>query len=413
MEEPEKEKEKQFIDAYAELRSVLEQIRPTEKRLDAIVGMMEYSSLDNLEALNATLRLAGWRKDDIKWALKAWGLRRGLINEESEPKIEEIIKKDESKGIKETEGDEIEVDKTIGELYRDKLNRKRLKEKLEIIKDLTKEKEEKAYTYVLDGVPIQLAKNEYLAVKEWEASGKREESEKIPYVIDGRPVRLFPEEFLAMKRWEKEQETKEKELKKEPEEKAKEQTIMWTLRNGETKEVSMSALPYLLLSDVIINEKKEKNENPAVEIELSDGRKMKIREDIYPYIREAEREREQRGQEVQRLEDQIQEFRNEIKSYDPWAYVKAQTETMKAIGWSPSGKTEWDIVAQISSDIHDTVSSGLGTIIERMPVPVGEEEFKPEHKYSKEERTKRLEELGKRTEKTKKAMKLEDKILAL
>ncbi|MDI6886745.1 MAG: hypothetical protein QMD22_10505, partial [archaeon] len=168
-EEKREEKEK-TIDEYDELRKILRTIRPKDERINAIVNMMGYVSLDNLEALRDNLRLAGWRVNDITLAIKLWGYRRGIVGSDAD--IDDLIisgleretkAKGETKIEEELEKEEKEFDKTVDRLYLQQIRAKARDERLkalgigaEATKKEEKEVEEEKITYVIEGTPVKL-----------------------------------------------------------------------------------------------------------------------------------------------------------------------------------------------------------------------------------------------------------------
>ena len=397
VEEIEKEGKEEILDPYDELEDLLRSIRPHDPRIRAIVHNMGYVSLDNLEALRDNLRLAGWRINDIKLALRGWAYRRGLAEEEEiddlivkglEREKQEELKLKKGKGKKEEEEEEeeeeelLETDKVLDKTFSQRLQDKA---RLARLKDLNK------------------------ILGEDEASPKKEE-ETITYAVDGVPLRLTTEQFLAIKRWEKESKAKSENTTA-----AKEQMITWPTGDGQTIQIPASSVPYMVLMDAQrqqfasfkedLNELKQKieskptkNEEDFAEVTFPDGRKLKIKQEMYPYMMAIEREREDK-----------EALREEMRSYDPLAQIKAQMDVMKMFGWAPAGKTQWDVISNVVTDTSDTVKFVGGKIVDKLGVMP---EYHPEEKYTTEERASKLSGIKNKMQWMKRQKEAGDRILA-
>jgi len=406
-----------LVDDLSVLDEILRAVAPKRNR-HGVIKYMEMTDTRDLRALKVALQYAGWPQSQIKMVIETYGRRIGA----SEDEIRDAVEYDIGRWLKESGYEEDEVEEAVEDIEEEeeeveRPRRARRRRKRRSVEDELAELRRARLEYLrrlseLEMLEAEIERMEKRLSDRGKAGKKENEGEEektYTYVLDGVPMKVTKEEYLALKRWEKErEEKKENERKTDSDE-----NVTWVRRNGETITIPKSALPYVIMQDAMMSEiaslreelKKlhERNggEREHKTITIGQDGKIEVSADMAPWVMMYYA----RERDIERLEREIEELKNEARSIDPFETVQHVAQAMEKLGWQRTGSTQWDVIGAALNRFADSVAIIGSKYVQ------GGGQFNPVFKYSDEERAAKFNRIISSIEEAERTIKAENKLL--
>jgi hypothetical protein len=264
------------LDESGVLDTIIAEASKTAKR-PSIVRMVRRhlgDKEDSIKTLAEALRLADIPHTQRSLILKNWATYKEI------PDIEELLESDKKEEKKKTTEEKDKEEKVVKDAIEDEMERS--------IKD-----EMRALNL------LRLRRERKLLEREMEEPKKEEKNDKIPYIHQGVQLMVTPEQMMSWERWKVEQ----KKLDEEREER----------RLG-------------------LTEKVKRSDNELVEWVVGEGsntRTIKIRPETLPLLIQSQSKKDNGGEELKTLREELKDQRNMFQSFQT-AVLQKELDEVKA-----------------------------------------------------------------------------------